>query len=64
MKFQDFIVKNALVILSVLFGLIYSLFWYILLPPINIHSFGFVIYLGLLISYVLFLALYFAALII
>ena len=59
MKKENFIVKNAaVIILTVLFGLVYSLFWYVLLPPINIHSFGFVIYLGLLISYLLFLALY------
>ena len=58
MKYENFIVKNAFIILTVLFGLVYSLFWYILLPPINIHSFGFVIYLGLLIAYVLFVVLY------
>lgn len=58
MKFKNFVKKNAIIITTILFVIIYGLFWYVLLPPLNIHSFGFTIYLGILVAYILFLTLY------
>lgn len=58
MRFKNFVKKNALIIATVLFSIVYGLFWYLLLPPISIHSFWFVFYLGLFIAYILFLVLF------
>ena len=48
---------NKIVIASTIFGILYLIGWYLLLPRLSLHSFGFLFYLSLLITYVMFFVL-------